>query len=94
MITAVARSLTRLRHLDLSDCSLDFGSTDLMLALAQLTQLTWLNIAQGWGGQLFSVGALMQLTGLSNLKDVVCNRSPETTEEVLRVFWAAVREQQ
>jgi hypothetical protein len=90
--TVVARSLTRLRHLDLSDCCLNFGSTDLMLALGQLTQLTLLDITRvARDGNQLAEGALMQLTGLRHLKDLRIPDSPEVSEEVLRVFWAAVR---
>jgi hypothetical protein len=91
--TALARSLTRLRHLDMGECSPIFlGSTQLMLALGQLTQLTFVNIRQWYDSQL-TVGGLMQLTGLRHLEGLEVSRSPEITKEVLGVFWAAVRGQ-
>jgi hypothetical protein len=94
--TALARSLTRLRHLDLSSChQVDLNSTELMLALGQLTQLTLLGIDQGWGDNRLTVGALMQLTGLRHLTDLrAVISSREVSGEVLRVFWEKVRGQQ
>jgi hypothetical protein len=88
--TALARSLTRLRHLDVGDCQVDLGSSHLILALGQLTQLTRLDVT-GWGDNKLSVGGLMQLTGLRHLEDLRVPRSAEITEEVLRVFWEKVR---
>jgi hypothetical protein len=91
--TALAHSLTRLRHLDMGECSPIFlGSTQLMLALGQLTQLTFVNIRQWYDSQL-TVGGLMQLTGLRHLEGLEVSRSPEITKEVLGVFLAAVRGQ-
>jgi Leucine-rich repeat (LRR) protein len=90
----LARSLTRLRHLDLDCCNeVDLSSTELMLALGQLTQLTFLNISL-LGDNELTVNGLMQLTGLCQLQKLRLIDSNEITEEVLRVFWEAVRAQQ
>jgi Leucine-rich repeat (LRR) protein len=92
--TALARSLTRLRHLDLRGCrEVDLGSAELMLALGQLTQLTLLDIAQGSDDSQLTVGGLMQLTGLRHLEELMFTHSAEITQDVLDVFWAAVRGQ-
>jgi hypothetical protein len=80
--------------LDLRGCrEVDLGSAELMLALGQLTQLTLLDIVQGSDDSQLTVGGLMQLTGLRHLEELMFTHSAEITQDVLDVFWAAVRGQ-
>jgi hypothetical protein len=94
--TALANSLKQLQGLDLSGCGLQLDTADGMACLqaigSRLTQLTCLSLLNNPGLTRYG---LMQLTGLSRLQELDVDRDgAEVTDEVLQVFWAALRRQQ
>jgi hypothetical protein len=99
----LASCLTQLRSLELEEIKANFHRPELLAALGQLQQLTELRICS----KTLTKHALMQLTGLTNLKTVsTYSRLPVSiygynplckqglSNEVLRAFWSAVRQQQ
>jgi hypothetical protein len=87
--TAIAGSCKQLCHLDLSECGL--LSMDCLAHVGQLTQLTALLLQDNPG---LTQQGLMQLTGLTRLRQLGVTRNAEVTGEVIDRFWAALRGQQ
>jgi hypothetical protein len=85
----VARSLTQLQQLELRRCSIDLGSSEYLLAVGQLRQLTAL-LLEGNSG--LTQQGLMLLTGLRDLQRLAVDKSEEVTDEVIARFWAVLHE--
>lgn len=88
--TAIAGNLRQLRHLELCNCEIDQSSKEFLAALAQLTQLTELQLQENHG--MLTPRRLMQLTGLRRLRKLRVENTNGVTRDAWAAFWAAVRQ--
>lgn len=91
--TAIAHSLTQLQDLTLFGCGFSLRSTELLAAVGELKQLTYLQLDCSFNYDFgITPQGLMQLTGLSRLQQL--DSSVGVTDALMDSLWAAVRRPQ
>jgi hypothetical protein len=88
VVTALAQSVTQLRHLAMDYCGIDLSSTHVLAVTGQLRQLTVLKLD---GNSGLTEQGLMQLTGLTRLQDLSVDFDAPVTGEMCARFGQQLR---